>query len=118
MNRQTMNQFRDSKNSTGIKVPQELHDRCSPWLAQLISPSFTNRIEMDEHQDEGSLSAACSTSTNDEFVSTTPGDSKSRKIYLLKKIVNRREMELLCFHVTISMNKTVLKRRKRLLNRS
>ncbi|KHN74588.1 Insulin receptor substrate 1 [Toxocara canis] len=57
-------------------LPEELKQRCALRLGHLEGGSMGGRqSECDDHNDAGSFSAGCSTSTNDEFISTTPGDT-------------------------------------------
>uniref|UniRef100_A0A915AZN1 PH domain-containing protein n=1 Tax=Parascaris univalens TaxID=6257 RepID=A0A915AZN1_PARUN len=57
-------------------LPEELKESCGVRLGHLEGGSFSGgHSEGDDHNDTGSYSARCSTSTNDEFISTTPGDT-------------------------------------------
>uniref|UniRef100_A0A914RQF0 Uncharacterized protein n=1 Tax=Parascaris equorum TaxID=6256 RepID=A0A914RQF0_PAREQ len=54
-------------------LPEELKESCGVRLGHLEGGSFSGgHSEGDDHNDTGSYSARCSTSTNDEFISTTP----------------------------------------------
>lgn len=58
-------------------LPEELKESCGLRFGHPEGGSFSGgHSEGDDHNDTGSYSARCSTSTNDEFISTTPGDSK------------------------------------------